>query len=51
MTIDDPVAFERPWKLELAYKRVKNLERLGNYDCAENDRNPVIDGKLTIAPP
>jgi hypothetical protein len=51
MTIDDPIAFERPWKLKLTYKRVKNLERLGNYDCMENDRNPVVDGKLTIAPP
>jgi hypothetical protein len=22
-----------------------------NYDCAENDRNPIVDGKLTVAPP
>jgi hypothetical protein len=51
LTIDDPIAFERPWKLKLSYKRVKNLERLGSYDCLENDRNPVVDGKLTIAPP
>jgi hypothetical protein len=51
MTIEDPVALARPWKLRLAYRRVTDLDRLGNYDCQENDRNPVIDGKLTIAPP
>jgi hypothetical protein len=51
MTIEDPVALSRPWKLTLAYRRVTELDRLGNYDCLENDRNPVIDGKLTIAPP
>ena len=51
MTIEDPVALERPWHLVLRHRRVKNLDRLIHFDCAENDRNPVIDGELTIAPP
>jgi hypothetical protein len=51
MTIDDPIAFERPWVLKLQYRRVTDLDRLPPHDCAENDRNPIIDGKLTIAPP
>jgi hypothetical protein len=51
MTIEDPVALTRPWKLKLTYKKVTDLDRLGYYDCLENDRNPVVDGKLTIAPP
>jgi len=29
---------------------VTDLDRLGNYDCVQNDRNPVVDGKLTIRP-
>jgi hypothetical protein len=51
MTIEDPVALARPWKLKLAYRRAADTDRLGNYDCLENDRNPIIDGELTIAPP
>jgi hypothetical protein len=51
MTIEDPVALTQPWKLKLTYRQAADLDRLGNYDCLENDRNPVIDGNLTIAPP
>ena len=50
MTIEDPVALARPWTVTLKYRRVTDLERMTNYDCAQNDRNPVVDGKLTIAP-
>jgi hypothetical protein len=51
MTIEDPVALERPWHLVLKHRRVRSLDRLIHFDCAENDRNPVIDGQLTISPP
>jgi hypothetical protein len=51
LTIEDPVAFVRPWRLTLRYKRVPGIDRVRSYDCSENDRNPVVDGKLTIAPP
>lgn len=50
MTIEDPVAFVRPWKVSIRYSRARNLDRFIGYDC-EHDRNPVIDGHLTIAPP
>jgi hypothetical protein len=53
LTIDDPVAFTQPWKLTLKYRRVTDLDRLivtPNF-CTENDRNPVVNGEVTIAPP
>lgn len=51
MTIEDPVALAKPWTLTLRYKRMRNMQRMIPYDCTENERNPVVDGKLTIAPP
>jgi hypothetical protein len=51
LTVEDPVALERPWRIKLSFRRVKNLDRMIHYDCRENDRNPVVDGQLTIAPP
>jgi hypothetical protein len=50
MTIEDPVALARPWTVKIRYRRVTDLSRITNYDCAENDRNPVVDGKLTVVP-
>ncbi len=49
-TIEDPVALARPWRMTLRFHRVAQLNRLTPYDCTENDRNPVVDGKLTITP-
>jgi hypothetical protein len=51
MTIEDPVALARPWTMTLRFKRLRNLQRMLTYDCTENERNPVVDGKLIIAPP
>ena len=50
MTIEDPVALARPWTVKIRYHRVTDLDRMTNYDCTENDRNPVVDGKLTVTP-
>jgi hypothetical protein len=50
LTIEDPVALTRTWKTTITYERVAGLDRMVHGDCAENDRNPVVDGKLTIAP-
>jgi hypothetical protein len=50
MTIEDPVAFTKPWQMTLKYRRVTGLDRISNYDCTENDRNEIMDGKLTISP-
>jgi hypothetical protein len=51
MTIDDPLRFAKPWKLTIRYKRAAGLDRLIVTNCTENDRNPVVNGQLTIAPP
>jgi hypothetical protein len=51
MTIDDPPHFDHPWEISIKYTRVAELDRLLPYDCTENDRNPMVDGKFTIAPP
>lgn len=51
MTIEDPATLARPWTVKIRYHPVTDLERMINYDCAENDRNPVVNGKLTVAPP
>jgi hypothetical protein len=50
MTIEDPVALARPWTVKIRYRRVTDLPRMINYDCSENDRNPIVDGKLTVSP-
>ena len=50
MTIEDPVAFAQPWQLRFVFKRQPEMTRMIPTDCTENDRNPVIDGKMTITP-
>ncbi len=51
LTIDDPIAFEHPWRITLRYRRLPDMNRMIAYDCIENDRNPVVNGKLTITAP
>jgi hypothetical protein len=51
MTVEEPVALARPWVMTLKFRKVTDLDRLPPHDCSENDRNPVVDGKLTITPP
>ena len=51
LTVEDPTALARAWHITLRFHRVAQLNRMIPYDCTENDRNPVVDGKLTIAPP
>jgi hypothetical protein len=50
LTVEDPLRFDRPWHLLLRFSRVTDLNRMIPWDC-EDDRNPVVDGKLGIAPP
>jgi len=50
LTVEDPVALTKPWKVTIPYQRVAGLDRMVHGDCTENDRNPIVDGKLTIAP-
>jgi hypothetical protein len=51
MTVYDEVAFTHPWTLRIPYTHVTTIDRLVHGDCMQNDRNPVVDGKLTVAPP
>jgi hypothetical protein len=51
MTITDPVMFSAPWKVSRTYDRVSNINRMVHEDCGGQDRNPVVNGKLTVAPP
>ncbi len=51
MTIEDPIAFARSWQMTFVYRRLTDIDRLVPYDCEENDRNPVVNGKLMIKAP
>jgi hypothetical protein len=51
LTIEDPVALAQPWRMALEFKRVAEMNRMYPFDCMENERNPVIDGKMTITTP
>lgn len=50
LTMEDPVALTQPWTMKLPYAHVTTIDRLIHGDCTENDRNPVVDGKLTVSP-
>jgi hypothetical protein len=51
MTINDPERFAHPWRISIRYKRVKDVDRLIFTNCSENDRDTIVNGKPTIAPP
>ena len=51
MIIIDPVDFTAPWPLTRTYHRVPHVNRMIYEDCEGEDRNPVIDGHYTLAPP
>jgi len=51
MTIIDPATLAHPWVLMIKYHHVSNMPHILDRECTENDRNPVVDGKFTIAPP
>jgi hypothetical protein len=51
LTIEDPLSLTQPWILTLSYKRVTNIDRVVHGDCMENDRNPVVNGAITIEAP
>jgi hypothetical protein len=51
LTIEDPLALVRAWQITLTFKRVTEMNRMLAYDCTENERNPVVDGKMIITNP
>jgi hypothetical protein len=50
LTIEDPARLAHPWHVSLRFRRVTTLDRLIATNCTENDRNPVVNGQVTIAP-
>jgi hypothetical protein len=41
ITLDDPVAFTRPWEVVKVFQRTPPGTKAYEYACAENNRNPV----------
>jgi hypothetical protein len=49
ITVEDPVAFTRPWKVTRRYvKRQEKYPRMENVSSLENNRNPVVNGETTV---
>ena len=51
MRIDDPTVLASPWIFTLRFRRITEMNRMISTNCVENDRNPVIDGKMIITNP
>ena len=51
MTIIDPGVFTVPWHIHRTYQRVTRIHRMVYEDCEGEDRNPVVNGLYTLAPP
>jgi hypothetical protein len=46
ITIEDPVALTAPWKVTRTYKKIHDFDRMIDEVCNENDRNPIVNGKV-----
>lgn len=51
MTIIDPANLTAPWHMRRTYERVAKIHRMVYEDCEGEDRNPIVNGKFTLAPP
>ena len=51
MTIIDPNNFTAAWHISRQYRRVTRLNRMVHEDCEGEERNPVVGGHFTVAPP
>jgi hypothetical protein len=51
MRIDDPISLASPWALTFRFRHVTEMDRMIPTNCTENDRNPVVDGKMLITKP
>jgi hypothetical protein len=51
MTVIDPVNFTKPWHLTRSYERVNTIHRMVYEDCEGEERNPIVNGHFTLAPP
>jgi hypothetical protein len=49
ITIEDPVAFTRPWTVTRRYtKRDEQYPRMENVSSLENQRNPLVNGETKV---
>ncbi len=51
MTVIDPTNLTAPWRLRRTYERVAHVNRMVYEDCEGEDRNPIVNGHFTLAPP
>ena len=51
MTVIDPTSFTAPWHVSRTYQRVAHIHRMVYEDCEGEERNPVVNGRFTLAPP
>jgi hypothetical protein len=48
MTLDDPIAFTRPWVVTKRYRKLPAGTRVYDYACSENNRNLVAPSGKTL---
>jgi hypothetical protein len=51
MTVIDPNNLTVPWHVNRTYQRVAHIHRMVYEDCEGEERNPVVNGRFTLAPP
>jgi len=51
MTIIDPASLTAPWHMRRTYEHVLHVNRMVYEDCEGEDRNPIVNGHFTLAPP
>ena len=48
IVIEDPKALTKPWNVTKRYRKLPAGTRVYDYDCAENNRNPVTESGQTL---
>ena len=51
ITMIDPTILTHPFTVTVPYRRLTMVDRLMQGDCMENDRNPIVNGQVSVAPP
>src|SRR5580658_2299217 len=51
MTVIDPTNLTALWHMNRTYQRVAHIHRMVYEDCEGEERNPIINGHFTLAPP
>jgi hypothetical protein len=51
MTVIDPANLTAPWHVRRTYERVVHVHRMVYEDCEGEERNPIVNGHFTLAPP